>query len=70
MVMSITSRGLAKRTPLNDYSTQRRGGVGVFDILSGRDDPVVQVLVARASASLLILSTRGARSGFRSTPCP
>ena len=27
MVISITSRGLAKRTPLNDYSTQRRGGV-------------------------------------------
>ena len=25
MVISITSRGLAKRTPLNDYSTQRRG---------------------------------------------
>ena len=59
MVISITSRGLAKRTPLNDYSTQRRGGMGVFDILSGRDDPVVQVLVARAGASLLILSTRG-----------
>ena len=33
--------------------------MGVFDILSGRDDPVVQVLVAHASASLLILSTGG-----------
>ena len=59
MVISITSRGLAKRTPLNDYSTQRAGGMGVFDILSGRDDPVVQVLVAHAGASLLILSTAG-----------
>ena len=59
MVISITSRGLAKRTPLNDYSTQRSGGVGVFDILSGRDDPVVQVLVARTGASLLILRPRG-----------
>jgi DNA gyrase/topoisomerase IV subunit A len=66
MVISITSRGLAKRTPLNDYSTQRRGGVGVFDILSGRDDPVVQVLVARAAAS----APAGACSVFRSTRCP
>lgn len=59
MVLAVTSRGLAKRTPLNDYSAQRRGGLGVFDIQSGRDDPVAQLLVARASASLLILSTRG-----------
>jgi DNA gyrase subunit A len=59
MVITLTSRGLAKRTPLNDYSTQRRGGLGVFDIQSNRDDPVTHLLVARAGAGLLVLSTRG-----------
>jgi DNA gyrase subunit A len=59
MVLTITSRGLAKRTPLNDYSTQRRGGVGVFDIQSTRDDLAAHLAVTRASASLLVLSSRG-----------
>jgi DNA gyrase subunit A len=59
MVVTITSRGLAKRTPLNDYSAQRRGGLGVYDIQSSRDDPVTQLLVTFNTASLLILSTRG-----------
>lgn len=59
MVLTVTSRGLAKRTPLNDYSTQRRGGVGVFDIQSTREDLVAKLAVTRASASLLLLSSRG-----------
>lgn len=59
MVLTITSRGLAKRTPLNDYSTQRRGGMGVFDIQSTREDLAAHLAVTRASASLLVLSSRG-----------
>lgn len=59
MVLTITSRGLAKRTPLNDYSTQRRGGVGVFDIQAPREDLTAHLAVARASAALLVLSSRG-----------
>jgi DNA gyrase subunit A len=59
MVLTITSRGLAKRTPLNEYSTQRRGGMGVFDIQTTRDDQVAHLTVTRASADLLVLSSRG-----------
>jgi len=59
MVITITARGQSKRTPLNLYSTQRRGGIGVFDIQAGRDDPVSRLLVARTSAHLLILTSRG-----------
>ncbi len=59
MVLTITRRGLAKRTPLNDYSTQRRGGIGVFDILTARDDLAAHLAVARESAALLVLSSRG-----------
>ena len=63
MVISITAQGLAKRTPLNDYSTQRRGGAGVFDIQTSRDDLAAHLLVARASAALLAITNRG--RGFR-----
>lgn len=59
MVITITRQGQAKRTPLNDYSTQRRGGAGVFDIQAGREDSVAHVLVARASAALFLLTSRG-----------
>lgn len=58
-VVTITSRGLAKRTSLNDYTTQRRGGIGVFDILAPREDPVAHLFVTRATAALLLLSNRG-----------
>jgi DNA gyrase subunit A len=59
IVLTITARGLAKRTPLNDYATQRRGGIGVFDIQTTRDDVVTHLVVTRASAALLVLSSRG-----------
>lgn len=59
MVITITGQGQAKRTPLNAYAAQRRGGVGVFDIQSSRDDPAAHLAVARASAALLILTNRG-----------
>ncbi len=59
MVLTVTRGGLAKRTPLNSYATQRRGGMGVFDIQSTRDDLVAHLVVTRASASLLVLSSRG-----------
>ena len=59
VAIAITGRGLAKRTPLNDYSTQRRGGIGVFDIQAPREDPVAHLLVTRTAAGLLLLSNRG-----------
>lgn len=59
MVLTVTRGGLAKRTPLNDYATQRRGGIGVFDILAAREDLVAHLAVTRASAALLVLSSRG-----------
>lgn len=59
MVLTITRRGLAKRTPLNEYSTQRRGGIGVYDILAARDDAAAHLAVTREDAALLVLSSRG-----------
>lgn len=59
MVAVITRQGQAKRTPLNDYAAQRRGGTGVYDIQAGRDDAVAHLEIARASAGLLLVTTRG-----------
>jgi DNA gyrase subunit A len=59
MVAVITRHGQAKRTPLNEYAAQRRGGTGVYDIQAARDDPVAHLQVARASAGLLVVTTRG-----------
>lgn len=59
MVITITRQGLAKRTALNDYPTQHRGGTGVFDINTSREDLVAHLLVARAGASLVLFTTRG-----------
>lgn len=59
VVISITGQGRCKRTPLNEYATQRRGGVGVLDIQSSRDDWLSFVIVTWSDASLLILTSRG-----------
>jgi len=59
MVITLTAQGQCKRTPLNSYSTQRRGGVGVLDIQTSRDDLVAHLLVARISVGLLVLTNLG-----------
>lgn len=59
MVITVTAQGQCKRTPVNDYSAQRRGGIGVFDIQVSRDDRVAQVLIGRVGGALLVLSSRG-----------
>lgn len=59
MVITVTAQGQCKRTPINAYSAQRRGGIGVFDIQTSRDDAVAHVLIGRAQATVLALSSRG-----------
>jgi DNA gyrase subunit A len=58
MVVSITARTSAKRTPLNAYSAQHRGGTGIYDIKASDEDPVRHLIVAAASATLLVLTSR------------
>ena len=54
-VITISRSGQAKRTPRHLYSRQRRGGMGVFDLDSGEDDPPAFLLVADVSDRLLRL---------------
>ncbi|RLT43882.1 MAG: hypothetical protein DWI57_03775 [Chloroflexi bacterium] len=57
-VITISRDGLVKRTPRHLYSRQRRGGMGVFDLDSGEDDPPAFLLVTDVSERLLIWSDR------------
>jgi len=57
-VITISRGGLAKRTPRHLYSRQRRGGMGIFDLDSGDDDPPAFLLTADVSERLLVFTDR------------
>ena len=57
-VITISRSGLVKRTPRHLYSRQRRGGMGVFDLDSGEDDPPAFLLVADVGERLLVWTDR------------
>ena len=59
VVITATSTGYIKRTALDEYRKQRRGGKGLIG-MSTRDEDVVQHLfVANTHAYILIFSDRG-----------
>jgi len=58
-VITISASGSAKRTPRHFYTRQRRGGMGIFDIDLPDDDVPAQLLLADASAHLLLFTNQG-----------
>lgn len=58
-VISISTDGLAKRTPRHLYGRQRRGGMGIFDLDVGEEDPPAFVAVADESAGLILVTNQG-----------
>ena len=58
-VITISRAGMAKRTPRHHYTRQRRGGMGVFDLDSGEDDPPAFLAEADVSQGLLLLTDQG-----------
>ncbi len=58
-VVTISANGMAKRTPRHLYSRQRRGGMGVFDLDSGEDDPPAFLAIADESAGLILVTNHG-----------
>lgn len=55
-VITISRQGLAKRTPRHLYMRQRRGGMGVFDLDSGEEDPPRFLLIADESAGVILVT--------------
>lgn len=69
-VITISRSGLVKRTPRHLYSRQRRGGMGVFDLDSGENDPPAFLLVADLSERLLVWSDRNRYFGLAVADLP
>jgi DNA gyrase subunit A len=55
-VITATAGGTAKRTPRHQYSRQRRGGMGVFDLESAQDQPPKVLAVADQDQDLLLIT--------------
>jgi DNA gyrase subunit A len=59
MVVTITSGGYIKRTPLAEFRAQRRGGKGLASMQTKEDDVVTTLFVANTHTQLLFFTTDG-----------
>jgi len=60
MVLTVTERGYGKRTELDEYRVQSRGGVGIINIAtSDRNGPVVGVAFVEEGDELLLITQQG-----------
>src|SRR5947207_13433168 len=59
-ILTVTDRAFGKRTPLEEYRLQGRGGKGIIDIKTGgRTGNVVPMLQVRAGEVILLVATEG-----------
>ena len=59
MVVTVTSGGYIKRTPLADFRAQRRGGKGLSGMATKDEDVVTTLFVANTHTQLLFFTTDG-----------
>jgi DNA gyrase subunit A len=59
VVLTITHQGYIKRTALNTYRTQRRGGRGIQGAMSKDDDFVEHLFIANTHNYMLFFTDRG-----------
>jgi DNA gyrase subunit A len=59
VVITATSTGYIKRTALDAYRTQRRGGKGLIGMQTREEDIVRHLFIANTHAYILIFSDRG-----------
>ncbi len=59
MVVTITSGGYIKRTPLAEFRSQNRGGKGLSSMSTKQDDVVTTLFVANTHTWLLFFTTDG-----------
>jgi len=59
-VLSVCERGFGKRTPLDDFRVQNRGGKGVILIdASDRNGPVVGIALVKEDDDLILMTDQG-----------
>lgn len=59
MVVTITSSGWAKRTPLADFRAQKRGGKGLSGMATKDEDVITTLFVANTHTQLLFFTDDG-----------
>ncbi len=59
MVITISKLGYIKRTPLNDFRTQNRGGVGAKGSITRDEDFMVNMFVATMHNTILFFTDNG-----------
>ncbi len=59
MVVTLSQRGYIKRTPLDVYQAQNRGGKGIKGAQSDDEDPIDHLFVSSTHDFLLLLTDRG-----------
>ena len=67
MVITISHMGYIKRTPLAEYRTQNRGGVGAKGSATRDEDFIEHIYVASMHNTMLFFTEKGAASGSRCT---
>jgi DNA gyrase subunit A len=59
-LLTVTERGFGKRTEIDEYRVQSRGGVGIINIsTSDRNGPVVGAICVQEGDELLLISQQG-----------
>jgi len=59
-LLTLTTNGYGKRTPIDEYRQQNRGGIGLIDIKTrGRNGSVVGVAQVEEGHELMIVTTSG-----------
>ncbi|MBX3126701.1 MAG: DNA gyrase subunit A [Polyangiaceae bacterium] len=59
-VLAVCARGYGKRTPLDEFRSQHRGGKGIILIdASERNGPVVGLVLVKAADEVMLITDRG-----------
>ena len=60
MVLSVTERGFGKRTAVEEYRTQGRGGKGVINVkTTEKNGKVVAIMRVQEDSDILVMSANG-----------
>jgi DNA gyrase subunit A len=59
MVVSLSTNGYIKRTPIHAYRAQKRGGKGLKGAKTDEEDPIQHLFIASTHAYLLFFTNKG-----------
>ncbi|MFV8483868.1 DNA gyrase subunit A [Mycoplasma sp. Z473B] len=70
IVITMSSKGYVKRMDLDEYNTQRRGGVGSVSMKTYDDDDIAMIIHASTHTDLLLFSNYGKVYSLRGHQIP